>query len=216
VPHRLSGRWALRAAVEATLVVAVHAAVGAAVGYGWFRLWDSPTGIAFEGEWFPSPSDQGYRSIVGATATYVLLGLAAGLVLGVLAALLARHSELVTLAAVVVGAVLAAWISYRLGSSLGPPDAAALAARSEDLTEIPGDLAIEGRSPFVAWPFGGLLGLAVTYLLTSGLAESRRRERDDPTWLPRNQDGYDAVEPVAPSASSVPRRAIPDEQHPPA
>ena len=210
-------RWTLRAALEALVVVAVFAAVGAAVGYGWFRLWDSPSGVAFEGEWYPVPSDEGYRSIFGATASYVLLGALAGLVLGVLAAMLARHSELVTLAAVVVGTALAAWLSYRIGSSLGPPDAAALAASAKDYDEIPGNLAIEGRSPFVAWTFGGLLGVASTYLLTSGLAESRRRERHDPSWLTRNPDGRATSN--RPEHPCRPRRAPPrrpthDEQPP--
>jgi ribose/xylose/arabinose/galactoside ABC-type transport system permease subunit len=190
-------RWALRAVLEGLVVVAVCAAVGAAVGYGWYRLWDSPPGVAFEGEWYPAPTDEGYRSIFGATATYVLLGALAGLVLGVLAALLAQQSELVTLAAVVVGTAVAAWLSYRLGSSLGPPDAAAIAKTAEDYQEIPGDLAVKGHSPFVAWTFGGLLGVASTYLLTSGLAESRRRERHDPAWLRRNRTGYDDVPPAS-------------------
>ena len=206
---RWSVRWTLRALLEAALVVAGYGAAGAAVGYGWYRLWDSPPGVAFEGEWYPSPSDEGYRSIFGATATYVLLGLAAGLVLAVVAALLARHSELVTLAAVVVGTALAAWLSYRLGSSLGPPDAAALAAGAEDYQQIPGDLAIEGRSPFIAWSFGGLLGLTATYLLTSGIAESRRRERHDPAWLPRSRNGYDDVEPRVASTPPAPEESEP-------
>ena len=205
-------RWTRRAVLEALVVVAVFAAVGAAVGYGWFRLWDSPPGVAFEGQWYPSPSDEGYRSIFGATATYVLLGVLAGLVLGALAALFARHSELVTLAAVVAGTALAAWLSYRIGSSLGPPDAAALAATAKDYDKIPGNLAIEGRSPFVSWTFGGVLGVTSTYLLTSGLAESRRRERNDPAWLTRNRSRQDDVQPAAPPAPTASR--APEETDP--
>ncbi len=213
--NRSTLRWTLRAAVEALVVVAVCAGVGAAVGYGWYRLWDSPPGVAFEGQWYPDPTDEGYRSIFGATATYVLLGALAGLVLGVLAALLARHSELVTLAAVVVGTALAAWLSYRLGTSLGPPDAAAIAKTAADFKEIPGNLAVEGHSPFVSWTFGGLLGVASTYLLTSGLAESRRRERQDPAWVTGNRNGYDDVPPGGGTDATEPTASTASEENDP-
>jgi hypothetical protein len=182
------------------------------VGYGWYRLWDSPPGVAFEGEWYPVPTDEGYRSIFGATATYVLLGAVAGLVLGILAALLARTSELVTLAAVVVGTAVAAWLSYRLGTSLGPPDPAAIAKTAQDFEEIPGNLAITGHSPFVAWTFGGLLGVTSTYLLTSGMAESRRRERQDPAWLTGNRSGHDDVPPGGGTDPTGPTAATASEE----
>jgi hypothetical protein len=212
VTDRSTVRWTLRAAVEALVVVVVCAGVGAAVGYGWYRLWDSPPGVAFEGEWYPDPTDEGYRSIFGATATYVLLGALAGLVLGILAALLAKTSELVTLAAVVVGTAVAAWLSYRLGTSLGPPDAAAIATTAEDFEKIPGNLAVAGHSPFVAWTFGGLLGVTSTYLLTSGLAESRRRERQDSAWLTGNRSGYDDVPPGGGTDANGPTASTASEE----
>ena len=52
-----------------------------------------------------------------------------------------------------------------------------------DLEKLDGNLTVTGRSPYVAWPLGGMLGLAVVYLLGLSAREVRRRE-DDPTWLP--------------------------------
>lgn len=185
----LRRRRVLCIAIEAVVVVAVFAAAGAAAGWLWYTMWDSPPGVAFQGEWIPQPYDSGNRSIFGATATFVVLGGGAGLVLGVLAGLICRGSELVTLVATLVGTALAAWLAYRVGVHLSPPDPGPIAAKADDYTKIAGDLRITGRSPFVCWTSGGLLGLAATYFLTSGYAESRRRESDDPAWLSKIDPG---------------------------
>lgn len=169
--------------LQAIVVVAVFAAVGAAGGWVWYHLWDVPAGVAFQGRWVPREADEGLQAAFDGTAWYVVTGLVAGLVLGVLAALLARRSEVATLVAVVVGAAVAAWVAYRVGVSLSPPDPAPLARGADDYTPLPGALSISGRSPFVAWPLGGVLGLAVVYLLGLSAGEVRRRE-GDASWLP--------------------------------
>jgi len=169
--------------LQAVVVVAVFAAVGAAGGWVWYHLWDVPPGVAFQGQWVPRESDEGLQAAFDGTAWYVVCGLVAGLVLGVLAALLARRSEVATLVAVVIGAAVAAWLAYRVGLSLSPPDPAPLARGADDYTPIPGALSISGRSPFVAWPLGAVLGLAVVYLLGLSAGEVRRREQDT-AWMP--------------------------------
>jgi len=172
-----------RVTVQVLVVVAVFAAAGAAGGWLWFRLWDVPPGVAFQGEWVPQPGDEGLAASFDGTALYVVVGFVGGLVLGLLAALLARTSEVATLLAEVVGAAVAGWLAHRVAVRLRPPDPAPLARTAEDLTPLDGNLTVTGRSPYVAWPLGGLLGLAVVYLLGLSAREVRRRE-DDPTWLP--------------------------------
>jgi hypothetical protein len=100
----------------------------------------------------------------------------AGLLTGALCALFLDRSELVTLVAVLVGAVLAGWIMIQVGHLLGPPDPRQLAETAPDRTRLPSDLRIVGKiwpprsirdaSPYIAFPAGATLGLAVVLLGT--------------------------------------------------
>jgi hypothetical protein len=161
-------RWR-RPLLEALAVVAVFAAVGAGAGWLWFRLWDPPIGGVQDGTWL-YPDFPAFETDFGGTALYVVIGAAAGLLLGVAAAYAFQASELVTLLAVAAGSVLAAWVAHRVGVSLSPPDPEPLAAALPDGAELPGALDVTGRSPFVAWPVGALVGLATTYLLTGSVS----------------------------------------------
>jgi hypothetical protein len=159
---------------RACAIVAVLAAGGAAAGVVWEGLWDAPTGVVFQGAWYPDPD-----AVFSGTALYVAVGVPAGFVLGALAALVPLR-ETVTLAAVLIGSLLAGWLMYAVGHALGPgADPRALAASAPDLTRVPADLVLAGRAesaaPYrstavVAFPVGALAGLALVYL--SG---SRRR-----------------------------------------
>ncbi len=184
------------ALVEAALVVAVFAAVGAAAGWLWFRVWDPPQGTVVEGTWgYDNFRELG--AVFSATGLYVVIGVLSGVLLGVLAALLCRRSELVTLVAVAAGSVLAGFLCYQVGLHFSPPDPNTLAAGLADGEQLPARLEVPGKSPYVAWPLGALLGLTVVYFLTTGVSagigqetrEARRRESDDPAGLSRNQIG---------------------------
>ena len=72
-----------------------------------------------------------------------------------------------TLAAVLVGAVLAGWVMVQVGQALGPPDPRQLAKTAPERTRLPSDLRIAGKSPYVAFPAGATLGLAVVLLWLS-------------------------------------------------
>ncbi len=198
--------------LEPLVVLAVFAAAGAAAGWLWERWWTPTAGVVIDGTWIPGYRPQGdvfvfdFPSLEGffdATAQYVVIGVAAGLVLGVAVSLLGRRSELVMLVAVVLGSALASLIAYRLGTHLGPVDPTTLEASAPDGTALPAALAVPGRSPFVAWPLGALIGLGLTYLFTSATAESARRESEDPRWLERpswlDQDSTGTARGTAPS-----------------
>lgn len=185
--HRLLGQVA-----ELLLVVCLFVAAGAIAGWLWERWWTPITGVVVDGTWvagyrpegdgfvFDFPSLEGFFD---GTAQYVVIGVLTGLVLGVACGLLGRRSELVMLVAVVVGSVLAGFVAYRLGTHLGPPDPTTLETAAPDGTLLPGELTIEGASPFVAWPLGALLGLSVTYLLTTSRAARPTRSATAHLWV---------------------------------
>lgn len=146
---------------QAALVVLLCAVVGAVAGYVWFRVWDPQVGVVYDGVWYLD--EQGLRDEFPATGWFVVVGAVTGLLLGVASAFLARRSELVTLAALVVGSALATYLMWRVGLALGPPDPDVLARAADDADRLPGQIEVSGRSPFLALPGVALAALTVVY-----------------------------------------------------
>jgi hypothetical protein len=168
-----------RLAGRVLAVLALFVVGGAAGGVLWERLWDAPTGVAFEGQWFLEPA--GPDLSFSAIALFVVIAFPLGLVLAVLAGLWRGH-ETVTVLTVLVAAGVAAVVMYAVGSALGPPDPQALAAAQPDYTPLPGDLGLtapdEDRvawhsTALVALPAGAMAGLVGSYLL-GGTGFTRR------------------------------------------
>jgi hypothetical protein len=166
------------AALQALLVIGVFAAAGAAGGWLWYHLWDVPDGVVSGGQWYTD--EAGLRDDFSGVALYVVLSAGAGLVLGALAAWLLHRSELVTLAAVVAGSVLAAYLMLRVGQHLSPADPATLATTAKDGTELDGALRVEGWPPRGAFTFGALVGLALVYASSVARSPSEVRSDGDP------------------------------------
>ncbi|WP_416952994.1 hypothetical protein ACNKF0_13875 [Nocardioides sp. T5] len=152
-------------------ILAGFVAAGAAGGVLWERLWDAPTGLAFEGRWYLEPAGPDFA--FEAIALFVVIAFPIGLLLAVLAGRWRGH-ETVTVVTVLVAAGVAAAVMYAVGSALGPPDPQALAAGRPDYTPLPGDLGLtapdQGRVPWhstalVALPAGAMAGLVGSYLL---------------------------------------------------
>jgi hypothetical protein len=187
-------------------VLVVFALGGALAGWIWERWVTLPQGVVFEGRWrlgyriegdyFVGDNDLFQRAF-GVIGTFVVLGLLIGLVIGVLAPLVCRRSELVTLTVVAAGSVLAAVVCYRVGLALGPPDPAGVARTAADGTIVAGNLSLAQRSPFIAWPVGSLVGLAAVYLLTSGVSAGMKETRRVGLSGPDGPRGSE--EPVAPT-----------------
>lgn len=149
-------------------ILALFALLGAAAGWLWFVLWDSPPGVVADGRWFPDPYMPGQQAVFDAIALYVLVAIGAGVLGGVVCALLLDRAELVTLAAVVVGSGLAGWLMALVGAGLGPDDPEALARTAADGTVLSGALAVHGVTPYLALPFGALVAVLVMFLATVG------------------------------------------------
>jgi hypothetical protein len=187
-PEPTRFRQALPYALEVAAVLALFAAVGAACGWIWFQVWPQPTGTVFSNDWFAD--EAGLRNVFDGTAWYVVIAAAGGLLAGALATVLGRRSPLVTMAAVIAGSFLAAWLMLRVGLLLSPTDPEVLAKTADDGAKLPGRLSLEGgHSPYLVWPLASLIVSMVLNFLLSSREDFQGREANDPRWLSRNQAG---------------------------
>lgn len=147
---------------QLALVVGVFLVGGALAGVVWEWIWTPPTGVVVDGRWLLDPA--GLRGDASGTVLYVLVAAVTGLLLGVLVGVLFDRGEIVSLAGVVVGSVAAGWLMWWVGQALGPVDPQVLAATAGDRTRLPGELDVAGRSPFVAFPSGALVGLLTVFI----------------------------------------------------
>ncbi|WP_107768059.1 hypothetical protein [Nocardioides terrigena] len=171
---RLHGRAAV---VRVAIVLATFAVVGAIAGVVWEWVWTPPVGIVFQGEWILEPSGPDYD--FSGTGWYVVIALGAGLLTAAVLGWVLVAGELTTLASAVVGSVLAGWLMFTVGHTLGPPDPRPLAAAMDDLERLPSDLRVAGDDPeqsayslagsaFLAFPLGTVLGLSLVWFTTNG------------------------------------------------
>ena len=172
-PERAPRSTWVVAPIQALVIVAVFAGVGAAAGRLWYHLWDVPSGVVSGGEWYTN--EAGLRDDFQGVALYVAIAGLAGLALGILSAWLLDRSELVTLAAVVVGSVLAAYVMLRVGTHLSPGDPHELAKTAQDGTKLKGALEVTPWPPRGAFTFGALLGLAFVYAVSMGKSPTEVR-----------------------------------------
>jgi hypothetical protein len=152
-----------RLAVQLGLAVVGLAAVGALAGAVWQWLWTPTVGVAMDHHWTAGDAI-GLQHEFSGTGWYVVVGLVAGLVAGVAVALLVDRVPLLTLAAVVVGSALAAWLMLVVGTALGPADQDVVARTAADGTKIPMQLTVTGHSPWIALPSGALIGLLLVFI----------------------------------------------------
>jgi len=156
---------------QVAVVVALCAAVGAGCGWLWFRIWDPPVGVVFDGMWYLD--ERGLREEFTSTAWFVVVGAGAGLLLGLVCALALGRAELVTLGALLVGVTLATYLMWQVGVHLGPGDPRELAQAATNGDRLPGQIEVAGRSPFLVLPATALGALAVTYALLPGRVRTR-------------------------------------------
>ena len=180
IPGRSVGKLAglPRGILDFTVVVVAFVVGGALSGLLWKTLWHTPQGVAFEKKWYLQP--EGLPHQFTATGIYVVVAVSAGILLAGVMALVVERNELVTLAGALSGSFLAAWLMYVVGHHLGPEDPRILAQGASDYAPLPSDLRIAGHgptftidsvhlhlpaSPFLAFPLGAVVGLALIYFL---------------------------------------------------
>ena len=137
MPDRVTARL-----TRPLLLLLLFVAAGLAGGYAWRHLWTPPTGVAREGQWIPTPVEEGLQGAFSAVGWYVVVALSLGLVLGALTAFVLDRDEILGVLVAVAGSALAAYLILTVGERLSPPDPDEVAAEATDGTEIPGDLGL--------------------------------------------------------------------------
>jgi hypothetical protein len=163
--------------VTAVVVLTAYAVMGIVAGVVWQWVW-TPPGQVIQNHQLFYDSDASLRRVFTGTGIYVLVGAAASALVALVVGLRTRGRELLVLLLVVVGSALAAALMWRVGTLLGPPDPATLAAHTTAVTRISGQLTVAGKSPYLAWPMASLLVLALIYFgWPSSLADRAPAER---------------------------------------
>lgn len=158
----------MRGAVRAEALVAVAVAAGVVLlGPPVGLLWAA---LAPRAKVLPSPTGPTFRNVEGedfvaADGTLFLLGLAAGVVAGLLVLHLRRRRTPGVLMGLVLGAGIAAVLAARIGALTDDRDATLAALRDPAGTaELDFPLQLRSRAALLGWP----VGAAVTYAALGG------------------------------------------------
>lgn len=159
-PHRARA-WRRTARLLALLVL--FPAAGLLAGYLWELWWQPVVGVVVEGE-LRFDLDALGRDFSG-TATYAVLALGAGVLLGLCAVALAGRDELATLAVVTIGSCAAALVMWQTGQQLGPPDPAPLVGAAADGDRVSEQLTLASPGLLALWPLASLTTLGTLFLV---------------------------------------------------
>lgn len=141
-------------------VVATAVAVGLAGAVAWATWADPAQWVVIDGGL--SMNQPGSRGQFGAVITFVLVGLVAGLLLGLVAVVTAPRLGWTMTLVVGLAAVVASLISWRLGILVGPPDPTGVPGLSVGDT-VPARLQVDTVAAFLAWPVGAMGGVLLGF-----------------------------------------------------
>lgn len=173
------------------LTLLAYVVLGAVAGALWEWVWTPPDQVVRDQQVFYT-SYESLRRVFTGTGLYVVVGAVAAALMSFAVCLLARGRELVALATVVVGSCAAAAVMRLVGGLLGPDDPLSV-AKSSGTQVVPGQLVVNGFTPYLVWPMVSLLVLAVVFFAwpsaSAGLAPDTRHthpfEADVPGAEPR-------------------------------
>jgi hypothetical protein len=158
----------------AIAVVLSYVVVGALAGVVWEWLWSPPTQLVQQHQLYYTDYAS-LRRVFSGTGLYALVSAVASALLALAAGFLTRRRELLTLAAVIVGSLLAAYTMHAVGVALGPADPATLAAVAADGTRVSGQIEVNGKTPYLVWPMVSLFVLSLVFFAAPGAMSSRSR-----------------------------------------
>ena len=150
----------------AATVLATYVLVGLGAGWVWHELWQPSTGVVIQHDWYAE--GPALREDFSGTGIYVLVAAGAGVALGLLFAFVGGSRPVVTLAACLLGSLLAGWLMLQLGQRLGPADPHALAKDLEDGTRLSSALRVSGLTPVFTFSLGTLAALALVFTVFPG------------------------------------------------
>ncbi|SRR6266487_1938330 len=178
VPSRASRGEATTASLVATLgILAGSALVGGAGGYAWSRLAPRVAYVVIGGGSADVVNAETTAFIVG-DAWYCLIGLAGGLIIGVLGYLLAvrRHGP-APMVGILAGSIAAGYAARWIGQNSGVAGFNRQLLTSRPGTVLHAPLSLGGQSPIAFWPLAACLaagGLAFAVILRERAAAHRR------------------------------------------
>ncbi|MFI9241255.1 AAA family ATPase [Streptomyces sp. NPDC053086] len=145
---------------EAAVLAVVSALGGVLLGLLWW--WLAPhvplVGDEIDKSWAVYLKDTEGEQAVGVDGTFTLLGLAFGLVIGVVAFLWRRRGGVPLVVALGLGGLLGSLLAWRLGVWLGPEsDVLAHAQAVGRGVTFPAPLKLSAKGALLAWPLAGLL-----------------------------------------------------------
>jgi len=149
---------------QAAVIVLVFAVAGVACGFLWEAAWSPEPGEVLKHVWYPFSWDRAMPTDFAGTGWYVVISMIAGVILGGLLSWLQDRAELVTLAAVVVGALLAAYLMRVVGLHRGPGDPQRIAKTAADGTKLPSELRLASWWLLATMPGAALAALSVVFL----------------------------------------------------
>lgn len=158
---------AARTLVLVVAVLVAYAVVGLLAGFVWETVWNPPAQTVQQHLLYYDDYESLRRGFSG-TGLYVVVAVAASALVALVVGLVSRGRELPMLLVVILGAALAAFVMWKVGTTRGPADPTALAKTAADGTKVSGNLTVSGHTPYVAWPITSLFVMALVFLAWSG------------------------------------------------
>lgn len=164
---------------QAAVILLVFAVAGVLCGFIWTAVWSPESGEVVKHVWYPFSWDRAMPTDFAGTGWYVMISIVAGLILGALLSWLQDRSELLTLAAVVVGGLLAAYLMRVVGLHRGPGDPQKIAKTAVDGTKLPTELRLASWWLLMVFPGAALASLSVVFLTVAkrGSRADRKLEK---------------------------------------
>ena len=157
--------------------VAAVLVLGALSGVAWLLL-------ANPAEWEVTAdgvilTEEGAKGRFGVIVTFVLIGIVASFVWGLVAGLKLHDVGWPLVPVFAIGALLASVIAWQIGAAFGPPDPASVTGSSVG-DRLPQELTIDSFAPFLVWPIFALCGLLLAVYYSSGdVGPKGSRHRDE-------------------------------------
>ena len=149
------------------VVLLAYAVAGVVAGVVWEWVWTPPTHVIRDHQVYYTSYASLRRAFTG-TGLYAVVGAVTAAGVSGVVCLLSRGRELLTLASVFVGSVVAAVLMRLVGGRLGPPDPLSLARTAANGTQVPGNLAVTGHTAYLVWPTVSLFVLALVFFAWPG------------------------------------------------
>jgi hypothetical protein len=151
---------------DVLVVLAAFLAASVAVGLIWARVVEPVT--VTRSETGLQTGEVALTRRFDHDAWYSLLGGGTALLLGVGLTLWRRAHETATVVAVVLGALLAAWVSSVVGTATGPEAAEVVLADAEIGTTAPDQVVVTADAAHLAWPLAAVLGAVLVLWAPAG------------------------------------------------